>query len=149
MIMKPMNNQRSKLGNIPQVKDGIRFDSKWELKVFETIVSVFGKDKFSVHEKVLIKPPTKHYKASYWKCDFIVGRGSNLLYIDAKGMITRDFKRQMQMLDIYSHNIVSNVRIVTQVPVRVDEYIKSISLDDLKKELIFLKSQIKHIYGEA
>lgn len=151
-----MNNQGLKFGNksiqlVVTKKSGIdeiiTFDSKWEYEVFKTIKSIFPLEQITIHPRVLIKPPTKHYKEKFWKCDFKIGFKSHILYVEAKGFPTQDFKRQLQLLDYCNPLIIDQVRIVQGVSARIDEHFQSITLGDLRKELNALRATINHVYG--
>jgi hypothetical protein len=141
-----MNNQRSKLGNIPCEFEGIRFDSKWELAVYQAIRKHFSKDEIRVHQKILVKPKTTHYKEKFWKCDFAVGDADftgKFLLIEAKGFPTADFKRQLQLLDSYNPNLLDKIRIVQGVSTKVDECFTSITLSELHAELSELHIELE------
>lgn len=138
-----MNNQRSKLGNIPCEFEGIKFDSRWELAVYQAICKHFSKDEIRVHQKILVKPKTTHYKEKFWKCDFAVGNGDTgkFLLIEAKGFPTVDFKRQLQLLDFHNPNLIDKIRIVQGVTTRIDECFTSITIVQLHRELERLKDK--------
>lgn len=140
-----MNNQRSKMGNVPCEFEGIKFDSKWELAVYQAIRKHFSRDEIRVHAKILVKPKTAHYKEKFWKCDFAVGDADTtgeFLLIEAKGFPTPDFKRQLQLLDTHNPNLIEKIRIVQAVSTKIDECFTSITIAQLHRELEELKETI-------
>lgn len=142
-----MNNQRSKLGNIPCEFEGIKFDSKWELAVYQAIRKHFSKDEIKVHQKILVKPKTTHYREKFWKCDFAVGNADTgkFLLIEAKGFPTADFKRQLQLLDTHNPSLIDKIKIVQGVSTKIDECFTSINISQLHCELEKLKEVIDFI----
>jgi len=139
-----MNNQRSKLGNIPCEFEGIKFDSKWELAVYQAIRKHFSKDEIRVHQKILVKPKTTHYREKFWKCDFAVGNADTgkFLLVEAKGFPTSDWKRQLQLLDTHNPNLIDKIKIVQGVSTKIDECFTSITIAQLHCELERLKELI-------
>lgn len=141
-----MNNQRSKLGNIPCEFEGIKFDSKWELAVYQAIRKHFSKDEIRVHQKILVKPKTTHYREKFWKCDFAVGNADTgkFLLVEAKGFPTSDWKRQLQLLDTHNPNLIDKIKIVQGVSTKIDECFTSITIAQLHCELEKLKEVINN-----
>lgn len=141
-----MNNQRSKLGNIPCEFEGIKFDSKWELAVYQAIRKHFSKDEIRVHQKILVKPKTTHYREKFWKCDFAVGNADTgkFLLVEAKGFPTADWKRQLQLLDTHNPNLIDKIKIVQGVSTKIDECFTSITIAQLHCELEKLKEVINN-----
>jgi hypothetical protein len=141
-----MNNQRSKLGNIPCEFEGIKFDSKWELAVYQAIRKHFSKDEIRVHQKILVKPKTTHYREKFWKCDFAVGNADTgkFLLVEAKGFPTADWKRQLQLLDTHNPNLINKIKIVQGVSTKIDECFTSITIAQLHCELERLKEVINN-----
>lgn len=135
-----MNKYRSQ----PQTYNGIRFDSKWELTTYLKIREYIPKDKILLHQKVLIKPQTHNYKPRYWKVDFIItdSKGIYRMLVEAKGLPTLDFKRQLQLIDCCEPHLIPLIRIVQHQAERIDECFSSITLEDLSKELRQLKQVI-------
>lgn len=142
-----MNNQRSKLGNIPCEFEGIKFDSKWELAVYQAIRKHFSKDEIRVHQKILVKPKTTHYREKFWKCDFAVGNADTgkFLLVEAKGFPTADWKRQLQLLDTHNPNLIDKIKIVQGVSTKIDECFTSITIAQLHCELEKLKEVINNV----
>jgi hypothetical protein len=141
-------NRKTKMGNVPIEVDGIKFDSKFEFKTYQVIRAHFPKEMIEVHKKVLVKPPTSRYPAKYWRCDFTVGVKAHILLIEAKGFPTKDFKRQMQMLDYFNPTEFSKVRIIQPISTKIDEYfLKSLTLFELDRTLEIFRKTISHIYG--
>ena len=141
-----MNNQRSKLGNIPCEFEGIKFDSKWELAVYQAIRKHFSRDEIRVHQKILVKPKTTHYREKFWKCDFAVGNADTgkFLLVEAKGFPTSDWKRQLQLLDTHNPNLIDKIKIVQGVSTKIDECFTSITIAQLHCELERLKEVINN-----
>lgn len=142
-----MNNQRSKLGNIPCEFEGIKFDSKWELAVYQAIRKHFSKDEIRVHQKILVKPKTTHYREKFWKCDFAVGNADTgkFLLVEAKGFPTADWKRQLQLLDTHNPNLIDKIKIVQGVSTKIDEWFRSLTIAQLHCELEKLKEVINNV----
>lgn len=108
----------------PQVFEGIKFDSRWELTVYMFLRGYIPKDNILIHQKILIKPESKHYRARYWNCDFMLKWNNKILLIEAKGYPTKDFKRQLQLIDSNARHLIPLIRIITSEPIRVDECFK-------------------------
>lgn len=128
----------------PQIYDGIQFDSKWELTTYLKIREHISRDRVLIHKRVLIKPPTRNYKARYWKCDFIIvdSSGAFRLLVEAKGIPTAEFKRQLQLIDSNEPHLIPLIRIIQYTSQRIDECFNSITLDELSKELKRIKQVI-------
>ena len=112
--------------DIPFVDDCIQFDSKFELQVFLELKKNLGQyDKF-IHrqEMLVIKPPTSNYAPKGWKCDFMIHAEAGCVkrYIEAKGLVTREFKLQLQLLEFFNPIAWENLIIVTAgvAPIKVD-----------------------------
>lgn len=146
-VIVAMNNQRSKLGNIPCEFEGVKFDSKWELEVYKVITSIIPPNYVSIHQKVLIKPTTKNYRARYWRCDFAIrgNEGELFLLIEAKGIPTRDWLRQLQLIDATEPSLIDKIRIVQTESTKIDECFTSITIIQLHRELEKLKELINNV----
>lgn len=138
-----MNN---KYGAEPQTFEGILFDSRWELEVYKFIRRYIPSSHIKLKAKIAIKPKTKNYKAKYWRCDFVIlGRENNeILLIEAKGVPTRDFKRQLQLIDCNYPHLIDRIRIVQHQSTRIDERFKSVTLHDLIPELKVVSFHINY-----
>lgn len=129
----------------PQIFEGTRFDSRWELSVYLHLRGYIPKDNLLIHQKILIKPQTSNYKAKYWNADFIVQTPSNKcrLIIEAKGVPTSDFKRQLQLIDSNRPELIPIIRIITQDVIRIDECFKrTITPKLLSDELKIIQQEI-------
>ncbi|SKB12037.1 hypothetical protein PL11201_290005 [Planktothrix sp. PCC 11201] len=134
-----------KYQNSPVIMYGIQFDSKWECEVYRLIKSIIPPSYISVHERVLIKPTTKNYRARYWNCDFIIKDDFDnpLLLVEAKGMPTREFLRQLQLLDAFEPTLIGKIRIVQQQSTKIDECFTSLNPTQLQAELKIVSKQLK------
>lgn len=135
-----MNNQ--KFNAKPQEFEGVRFDSKWELSVYLFLRGYIPKLNIKIHEKILIKPQTCNYPAKYWKCDFVIRWANKQLLIEAKGIPTPDFKRQLQLIDSNYPDLIPLIRIVTTDSIRIDERFQSFTPKTLTPELKQIRKEI-------
>lgn len=134
-----------KYSNTPVHYHGINFDSKWELEVYKVITSIIPPNYVSIHQKVLIKPTTKNYRARYWRCDFAIrgNEGELFLLIEAKGIPTRDWLRQLQLIDATEPSLIDKIRIVQTESTKIDECFRSITASQLKAELQIISKLLK------
>lgn len=89
-------------------KDDKYFASLWEREVYEEILKWIPKELVRHQHKVEIKPKTSVYPAMHITFDFIIvknansfnlGPGDVLLYVEAKGFATNDFKTRLKMFE--------------------------------------------------
>lgn len=86
-------------------KDTIRFDSTFEFTVYQKLTTLVGIRNIEMQVPLLIKPGSGAYPELAWKCDFRIYRQNNLcdwLNVEAKGLPTREFKRNLQYLELFS-----------------------------------------------
>lgn len=123
--------------------EGVRFDSRWELSVYLHLRGYIPKQNILIHQKILIKPQTTNYRAKYWCVDFIIKWNNKQLLVEAKGLPTSDFKRQLQLIDCNRPELIPVIRIVTHDVIRIDEcFKKSITPKLLTDELRTIRDEI-------
>lgn len=134
----------NKYGAQPQTLEGIKFYSRWELSVYQLLRRYIPKNHILCHQKILIKPKTSNYKNKYWCVDFVVidETKNHQLLVEAKGIPTRDFKRQLQLIDVCEPQLIPKIRVVSPTPLRIDECFKAIQPDDLIPELKVIRQEI-------
>jgi hypothetical protein len=136
----------TKYGNTPQEFEGLKFDSKWELEVYLFLRRYIPSNHILVHQKIIIKPKTRNYPAKYWRCDFVIidTESNPLLLVEAKGIPTKDFCRQLQLIDSNYPHILDDIRIVQTKQTRIDERFKSVTCFDLIPELKIISFHINY-----
>lgn len=92
--------------SIPVEKYGIRFDSQWELKVYEFLLLWFSPEDIRVHVRVLLYKTTPEMPGLSINIDFYVI--SQDFWIEAKGnlndVINKPFKVKYHILHrVYPH----------------------------------------------
>jgi hypothetical protein len=89
--------------------DDENFDSLFEFEVFKATENLLKGKPYEVIRQVstLLRFETDHYPVRRWKCDFCINRATHSyvvgdpldgLLIEVKGLITREFKLEMEML---------------------------------------------------
>lgn len=84
-------------------RDRIIFDSKLEFTVYQKLRNFFSPSQIECHKHILISPKSAFFPATHWCCDFVVNtrhlsdKTPNII-VEAKGIVTRDFKYQLQLL---------------------------------------------------
>lgn len=137
---------KNKYGNEPQSFEGKTFDSKWELEVYRFLRRYIPASHILLHQEIIIKPKTKNYKAKYWRCDFVVmgHKNNELMLIEAKGIATREFKRQLQLIDCNFPHLIPKITIVQQQSQRIDECFRSVTPKEMIKDLKIISFHINH-----
>lgn len=124
-----------------QTKDAIYFDSTFEYRVFRELVNLAGFNNVDRQVPLLVKPGTKSYSSLHWKCDFRVykSRDSNeYLNIEAKGMLTPEFKRNLQYLEYFGPGNFEKLIVIADKSYWVD---KCVQTWELKEALTYLKNK--------
>jgi hypothetical protein len=105
--------------------DGIMFDSAYESEIYKVLRDFCKQTSLTLElqTKVLLKPPTKNFPAINWKCDFSITSGfslgeiynkPNVVLIEAKGVNSREFNRNIKMVDYLYPGIYSRMILVYQ-----------------------------------
>ena len=101
------------MGALP--KTVICFDSQLEFEIFKAIKEYFLIEHINVHFKVELKPKTQYSMSMNYFVDFRVKvTDGDFLYIEAKGLITKEASIKIKMLEIVRPDIRSNLIIVSQ-----------------------------------
>lgn len=98
----------------PVEKYGIQFDSTFELNVYESLRAMLPRTSILVHHKIRIKRRSMHFPERFWKCDFYVPQYD--LYVEAKGRIMPDWRRQLELLDIENPMVLDRLIVVAMQP---------------------------------
>lgn len=124
----------------PTSSHDLRFDSKFECQVYASLAHLTSQSNLHRQVPLLIKPKTRFYRALFWKCDFRIYHPTNkALYwnIEAKGLSTREFLRNLQYLEIYSPEDWERLIIVSNEPIKkIDALHTSWSLAQLENFLL-------------
>lgn len=118
-------------------KSYIFFPSELECDVYRELRKYFPDRCISRQIKLLIKPATNDYPALHWKCDFKVVKPDNgdYMLIEAKGMITREFIRNVQYLNLFMPMDYERLLFVSRKPMDIDQNHVSVSISDMIKVL--------------
>lgn len=95
--------------------DVIYFDSTFECEVYRKLICLVGCENVKVQIPLQIKPPTSNYPAIHWRCDFRILKPSHpreYINVEAKGIPTREFKRNLQYLELFSPDEFSRLMII-------------------------------------
>lgn len=121
--------------------DGVTFDSKFEYSVYRMLATDFPTLQVEIHKPIAVKPSTPHFPARYWKADFYLPQLNWI--IEAKGVRTRDWLRQLELLDCHNPQLLQNLSVVSQARgEKVFKGCKTITIADLK-QLILLAIHCK------
>lgn len=106
--------------------DGIVFDSKWEMRVFELMRDALGADSIELQPEFILQeaftgPDGKKVRAITYTADFLVRRGDASWVVDAKGMLTEIFKRSEKMFLFRYRRPLIKLHTVSQVMTFLDE----------------------------
>lgn len=110
-------------------KDAIFFASTFEFEVYQQLLLLVGKQNLELQVPIKIKDKTDAYPAIYWRCDFRIrkpfSRGE-YLNIEAKGIPTREFKRNIQYVELFSPNEFKQLLIIggENSPARIDRRVQ-------------------------
>jgi hypothetical protein len=107
--------------NVKTSKDDIYFQSRYEFRVYREILQVVPRKLLGMQRPLRIKPSTNRYPAIQWKIDFSIlphvnARGLNMpeLLIEAKGLPTREFKRDIQYAEYLEPDAYSRLILVSE-----------------------------------
>lgn len=122
-------------------RNTIYFDSTFEFEVYRELLALVGVRNLKLQVPIKIKDATAVYPEIYWRCDFRICKGNNLsnyLNIEAKGLPTREFKRNMQYLEAYSPSEFERLLVIAQTPKHcyIDKQIQAWSLRQAIKYLV-------------
>lgn len=119
--------------SFPKYPDSIYFGSAYELHIYKKLLSLPGV-RVERQVKILLKPETTHYPARYWKCDFKVLDETNparYLLVEAKGLVTREFKLMLQDLEFFNYLDWRRLLIVSAKATKVDRQLWTMETSDL------------------
>lgn len=95
-------------------KNIVKFDSKWEFKVYCELIKLVGANEVRLQPKVILKKESGLFGSLTYVCDFLaVGR----FYIEAKGFLTPEALCKLKILEVLRLDIASNLLIVSENPV--------------------------------
>lgn len=110
------------------------FPSKLEGEVYKLIKYQFPSVQFQIQHKILVKPASPHFPPRFWKVDFYIPQWEWL--IEAKGMRTREWKQQLEALDLINPGALNNLSVVAYHSGEVVcKGVKTINLAELKSIL--------------
>ncbi|MBD2481549.1 hypothetical protein [Planktothrix sp. FACHB-1365] len=69
---------------------------------------------------------------------------NELMLIEAKGIATREFKRQLQLIDCNFPHLIPKITIVQQQSQRIDECFRSVTPKEMIKDLKIISFHINH-----
>jgi hypothetical protein len=114
------------------------FPSMWEYQVYEELLKWLPKEMIKRQHPLILKPKTMAYPEINWKVDFaIFNREKPLMYVEAKGMITREFKTTLKILEYVNPQAWDILTVVHKhLPVKLDCTSKqTVQLTDLRHEI--------------
>ena len=119
----------------------IHFASTFEFEVYRELVRLVGVRNLKLQVPLRIKEATGIYPELWWRCDFRIYRSNNLsdyLNIEAKGLPTREFKRNMQYLEAYSPIEFDRLLVIASdaKDCYIDKHVQAWSLPEAIKYLV-------------
>jgi hypothetical protein len=118
---------------------GILFDSKYEVRIYQKLLNLFSSSQIRRQIPLLVKPPSSVYPPLYWKVDFGIETGPEWplpeIYIEAKGFVTTEFKRQLNYLNYFSPKIWERLLIVSERKQIIDKQVRQCSAKNLGSTL--------------
>jgi hypothetical protein len=88
------------------------FHSNLEYEVFLMLQSIYPLKQINLQTQISLKPETDIFPAITWTIDFTVSEGTELIYIEAKGYGTREFKLKLAMLEYFHPHIYKSFLLV-------------------------------------
>lgn len=95
-------------------KTVICFDSQFEFEVFKVINAQFPLEHINFHFKLELKPKTQYSAPINYLVDFRVRTPNDFLYIEAKGLMTKEASLKIKLLEILKPEIRNNLIIVSE-----------------------------------
>ena len=94
-----------------------RFDSQHEFKVYLELVRMYGKHRVKSQVHLTILPPGNCFpRGKTWKVDFALSEPDGSFdicrYVEAKGMITREFCYTLACLEVHKPIVFNNLLLV-------------------------------------
>lgn len=119
-----------------QIENSIPFDSIFEARVYQVLISNYHDHTIALQYPLEIKPKTALYPQLDWKVDFYLykhyePKGGHL-YIEAKGISQPEFIRNVQYFQFFNSREFENLIIVTEESRKIDKNLKSIGFRDFK-----------------
>lgn len=133
----------SKYGNKKCTLNGLTFDSHLERDVYLRLCAHLDPKDVLHHqsaryEPVLISSPTKRFPKWEWRCDFHIPKLQ--LWVEAKGVVTDEWKLVVHALDCLNPSALDNLIVVSNVGgKRIADKLYTVDLDRLSA---YLKNQI-------
>jgi hypothetical protein len=98
-------------------KNIICFDSQFEFEVFQVIKARFSTEHINFHLKLELKPKTQYSAPINYFVDFLVKNSDDsFLYIEAKGLMTKEASIKIKLLETLKPEIRKNLIICSAKP---------------------------------
>lgn len=126
-----------------------RFDSQHEFKVYLELARIYGYQRVRTQVAISILPPGICFpRGKSWRIDFAVTEFGDdyeyCVYVEAKGLITREFAYTLACLEAHKPLIFNNLVLVFPKAIPTENsIIKNLSKSYLSNRLITLK-QLKN-----
>lgn len=122
-----------------------RFDSRHEFKVYLELVRIYGYRRVRTQVSTSILPKGICFpRGKNWRIDFAITEFNSdyeyCVYVEAKGLITREFVYTLACLEAYKPSIFNNLALVfpNAIPVE-NSVIKNLNKSYLSDRLLTLK----------
>lgn len=122
-----------------------RFDSLHEFKVYLELIRIYGIQRIKTQVHVNILPRGLCFpRGKTWKVDFAITESDDshfaYKYVEAKGLITREFIYTLACLETYKPNIFHNLHLVfvRSIPIE-NNMIKSLTKSHWNNHMLTLK----------
>lgn len=126
--------------------DCLYFASTWEFKVYRELCHLVPMECIKLQHGLTVKPATAKYPKLEWKCDFALVpterfKNQFFLLVEAKGLSTGEFKRNLQYLEFFQPEMYKNLVIVRDepLPLKVDKNLSTIDLAGLRRVVRWLQ----------
>jgi len=123
-------------------KDCIIFDSILEYNVYLQIIRVVKPEFVTIHHPLLIWTASKRYHDFTWCCDFAIRLPKGVIFVEAKGMVTDEFKHRLRALDKFTPEVFDRLLIVNQLKKKIcgngKHAVYSVPLNQMHESLYLL-----------
>jgi hypothetical protein len=140
----------NKFGAVKTLVNGILFDSKLESATYERLLTLFPSPQFNIKTQfpIEVKPRSQGFPSIFWKVDFcILENDKPILYVEAKGTLTRDFKLLMKFLEYRDPILYSKIILVVSRSSNISSY-KSLKIHTINLDRDFSKNIHKFFQGK-
>ena len=122
------------------------FASTWEFRVYRELCHLVPQECIKLQYPLVVKPATEKYPKLEWRCDFALAptekfQNQFFLLVEAKGLSTGEFRRNLQYLEFFRPDEYKNLVIVRdeRLPRKVDKNLSTIDLEGLRRVIRWLQ----------